>query len=291
MSIGGDTADFITGAHTLGAEELFGEDTANFLGDPLDLLGGNARRSAEEAAAEQEEAFGQGIGEQRRQFDLLFGLSQPAIEAGDMARQQQLAILGLLGPEAQAAAQAQIQESPAQKFIRDRQQRALLRNSAATGQLGGGNIQTALQQQAAGFAQQDIQNQFNRLASVTGGGQVGVGNVGQFGQAATQNITNLLGQQGNAAASGILGAQQAQAQTNQNLIGLGAAIFSDESLKTDIKKIGRLGKLDLFSWVWKDTGLEDKGFIAQQVQKIFPEHVINNNGLLMVDYDSVIEAA
>lgn len=135
--------------------------------DVADLFGRKGKKAADEAAAIQEEALGAGITEQRRQFDLLFGLSEPAIEAGDLARQQQLALLGLLGPEAQAQANTQFAESPGQQFIRERQQRALLRNQGAIGGLGGGNVRTALQEQAAGFAAQDQQNQFNRLSSLT----------------------------------------------------------------------------------------------------------------------------
>ena len=259
--------------------------------DVADLFGQQGADAAEEAAAKQEAALGAGIGEQRRQFDLLLGLSQPGIEAGDLARQQQLAILGLLGPEAQAQANTQFQESPGQKFIRDRQERALLRNQGAIGGLGGGNVRTALQEQATGFALQDQQNQFNRLSSLTGGAQTNIGNVGQFGQASTSNITNLLAQQGQAGASGILGGQQAQAQGVQNAASIAAAVFSDERLKTNIKEIGRLGKLKLYSWIWKDSGKSDKGLIAQQVQKVLPQFVIEKGGFLAVDYNQALEAA
>jgi len=160
-------------------------------GDFLDIFGRQGARSAEEAARIQQEALQGGIDVQSEQFNRILELISPQVEAGDLARQQQLALLGLLGPEAAQSAQSQIQESPGQQFIRERQQRALIRNASATGGLGGGNIQTALQQQAAGFAQQDIGNQFNRLSSLTGGGQVATGNIGQFGQATSGNISNL----------------------------------------------------------------------------------------------------
>ena len=244
----------------------------SFVGDAVsDVVGGvfGGSDAASDAAAVQSDAFGGAI-------DVL----RPGFEAGDTARQQQMALLGLLGPEAQAAAQASIQESPSQKFMRDRQERALLRNSAATGQLGGGNVKTALQQQAAGFAQQDLQNQFGRLNQLSSQGN-------QFGT----NIANLTGQQGGAQASGILGAQQANAGMANNLISMGSAMFSDERLKKDIKQIGTLGKLNLYSWKWKDSGKSDTGFIAQQVQKVLPQFVTEINGFLAVNYDEAIGAA
>jgi len=264
-----------------------------FISDILEPfgLGPGVGQAAGQAAGVQARAAGSGIEELRRQFGSFTDLQQPGIEAGGLARQQQLALLGLLGPEAQQAAQAAIQEGPGQKFIRERQQRALLRSGAATGQLGGGRIQTALQQQAAGFAQQDLQNQFGRLGVLSGAGQQAIGQVGQFGQATAQGIAGLFGQQGAATASGILGKQQARAQGLGNLISLGGAIFSDKRLKTNIKKVKSFGKINVYEWNWTDTGTKDVGFIAQQVREVFPEFVFEKDGYLMVDYNRVLEAA
>ncbi|MEE9312624.1 MAG: hypothetical protein V3V10_09460, partial [Planctomycetota bacterium] len=71
--------------------------------------------------------------------------------------------------------------------------------------LGGGNVRSALQQQGIGFAQQDFQNQLNRLASLSGGGQVTATNLGQLGAQTAGQIGAGLQQAGAARASGILG--------------------------------------------------------------------------------------
>lgn len=170
------------------------------------------KKAAQGAAAAQERAAMAGIEEQRGQFQLTREQQQPFIQAGTRAVEQQQALLGLSGQEAQQKAMEQFQESPGQQFIRQRQERALLRNQAAIGGLGGGNIRTALQQQAAGFAQTDLQNQLAQLAGLSGRGQTAVTNVGQFGAQQASNIGNLLTQGGAAQASGILGAQQARSQ-------------------------------------------------------------------------------
>ena len=276
------------------AKGLFGgggSGALRALFDPGDLLGTKGAEEAERAAQEQQDAFGRGIDVQSEQFQQILGLLGPSIEAGDSARQQQMALLGLLGPEAQQAAQAQFQQSPGQQFIRERQERALTRNQAAMGGLGGGNIKTALQQQAAGFASQDFNNQFNRLGGLSGAGNNAVSNAGQFGQQSAGNISNLLGQQGNAAASGILGAQQAQSQGVGNVLGLVGSFFSDSKLKDNITKIGKIGVLNVYEWTWKTTGLDDVGFIAQEVQEHFPDIVEEHNGFLRVDYNKAIERA
>lgn len=195
------------------------------LGQVTDITGQEAAAEAGTAAAEaQAQAALAGIEEQRRQFDISQEQAAPFREAGVGALGQQQALLGLSGQEAQQAAFTGLEESPGQRFIRDRQERALLRNASATGGLGGGNVQTALQQQAVGFAQQDIQNQFGRLGQLSGQGQVATTNIAQLGGQTAGNIANLLGQQGAARASGILAPAQANAAATGQILQLGGQI-------------------------------------------------------------------
>ena len=188
----------------------------------------------------------------------------PFAAGGGAAFQQQQAMLGLLGPEAQQQAMQTIQESPGQKFIRERSQRNLLRNQAAIGGLGGGNVRTALAEQGAGFAAQDIENQFSRLMGLT---QVGAGAAGQGAAlqvAGGGNIAQALGGTAAAQASGILGAQQARQQGLQNIIQAGGAIAaSDENMKENIQDLDlkecfdNVMALPLKSWKYLlETGLD-----------------------------------
>jgi len=195
------------------------------------LSGRSAGRASRRAGDIQAQAAQAGVEETRRQFDITQEQMAPFREAGLGALAQQQAMLGLSGQEAQQQAYAGLQESPAQQFLRGRAEKALLRNQAAIGGLGGGNIRTALQQQGVGFAQQDIQNQFNRLSALTGAGQTATTNVAQLGGKAAQNIAAGLGQAGAAQASGILGAQQAQGQFLGQVgnVALGAGIGSQIS--------------------------------------------------------------
>ena len=195
------------------------------LGNVSDVTGQKAAARAGVAAADvQAEASLAGIEEQRRQFDISQQQAAPFREAGVGALGQQQALLGLSGQEAQQTAFAGLEDSPGQRFIRDRQERALLRNASATGGLGGGNVLTALQQQAVGFAQQDIQNQFGRLGQLAGKGQAITTSQAQLGGQVSQNIAGLIGQEGAARASGILAPAQANAAaTNQILQLAGSA--------------------------------------------------------------------
>jgi len=200
-----------------------------------------AGEAAEEAGELQSEAAQAAAAESGRQFDITQEQAAPFREAGLGALKEQQAMLGLLGPEAQREVMASLEESPAQQFIRNRAQRALLRNQAAIGGLGGGNIRTALQQQATGFAQQDIQNQFNRLGTLTGGGQAATTNVAQLGQQAAGQIGQYGMQAAQAQASGILGAQQANQAMLGNLVTAGATYYGSRNPYRSTGPIGVAG--------------------------------------------------
>ena len=161
-------------------------------------------KSAKKAASAGERSAEAGVEEQRRQFDLTQASLRPSVEAGDLARDQQLALLGLSSEDAQSAAFAGLQDSPGQQFLRDRAQKNLLRNASAIGGLGGGNVRSALVQQGVGFAQQDLNNQFGRLGQLAGQGQAANIATGQFGATSAGNIQQGLLAGGQARQSGIL---------------------------------------------------------------------------------------
>jgi len=110
-----------------------------------------------------------------------------AIDALDprSAELQLAAFSGAQGPAAQAQAFQGFQDSPGQAFLRQQAEQSLLRNQAAIGGLGGGNVRRALQEQAIGLASQDFGNQMGLLQNVAG-------MQGQRGA----NISNLLQGQG-----------------------------------------------------------------------------------------------
>lgn len=181
----------------------------------------NAQGAAQDAARVQEEAAVAAVPIQQQALLGAQANIQPFADVGQAALGSRAALAGLGGQAGQQAAFAQLQESPGQRFIRDRQQRALLRNASAIGGLGGGNVRTALQEQAAGFATQDIENQRRELAQLSGGGLQAGTTLGGLGAATAGNIADLTQAQAAARASGILGAQQAEASGLEQAIGLG----------------------------------------------------------------------
>lgn len=191
---------------------------------------GQAASAATSAAATQAQAADRATQEQQRQFDVTQEQFAPFREAGVGALTEQQALLGLSGSGAQQEAFGRFAESPGQAFLRQRGEQSLLRNQAAIGGLGGGNVRSALQQQGIGFAQQDLQNQLARLSAISGSGQAATQNVAQLGAQTASNVGNLMTQSGQATAGGILGAGQAQQQFTNQLTGVGVGAAAGSGL-------------------------------------------------------------
>jgi len=272
--------------------------------------------SAKDAANVSAASSAEAVAEQRRQFDITQKNLQPFISAGTSALDEQQALLGLNGVSAQKQAFSQFTDSPGQAFLRERGERALLQNAAAIGGLGGGNVRSALQEQGIGFAQQQLNNQMAQLAGISGTGNNTANQLGVIGA----NTANAIGQNlqagGAARSSGILAAQQANAGLGGQVFsaGLGAAagsmgllgskvtaaggallgLMSDERLKTNIVKIDtHESGLGWYRWEWNEEGRRlagsepAEGFIAQEVQKLYPAAVGERDGYLTVDYRRV----
>ena len=120
-------------------------------------------------------------------------------------------------------------------------------------------------------------------------------------QANQQRINNLIAALGGAPTP----TSTTQSSSPSNLdaitaIALAASAFSDRRLKVDLKKIGTHSTgLNVYEWEWNAKafvlGLDKhprKGFIAQEVQKVFPEAVFEGtHGYLMIDYSKIKEVA
>jgi hypothetical protein len=113
-------------------------------------------------------------------------------------------------------------------------------------------------------------------------------------QAAAGNIGGLLTQQANALAAGQVGAANAQAQALQGWLGLGGALggaailASDRRVKTDIVRIGKMDNgLPLYSFKYKGKPGYNIGVMAQDVEKVKPDAVIEINGVKHVNYGAL----
>jgi len=190
------------------------------------LISGMAQAdAAENAAAVQSGSAQAGIEEQRRQFDKVQELLKPYSMAGEKALgglapfaaagapalEEQQALLGLRGPEAERAAIERIRGGETFQALAGQGEEALLQRASATGGLRGGNIQGALAQFRPALLSSLIDQQYGRLGGMTALGQTTTQNIAGLGQASAAgtgaaaqttgaNVANLLGQQGAALA-------------------------------------------------------------------------------------------
>jgi hypothetical protein len=190
------------------------------------LISGMAQADAAESAAAAQSGSAQaGIEEQRRQFDKVQELLKPYSMAGEKALgglapfaaagapalEEQQALLGLRGPEAERAAIERIRGGETFKALAGQGEEALLQRASATGGLRGGNIQGALAQFRPALLSSLIDQQYGRLGGMTALGQTTTQNLAGLGQASAAgtgaaaqttgaNVANLLGQQGAALA-------------------------------------------------------------------------------------------
>jgi hypothetical protein len=216
--------------------------------------------SATKSASETQAGAAQGgIDEQRRQNEAVQQLLAPYVQAGGGALgayapyqqagagalptlqqyaaggapafEQQQALLGLRGPEAERAAIQRISGGEQFKALTEQGEGALLSRASATGGLRGGNIQGALAQFRPALLSNLIEKQYGQLGGLaaTGGtvaqnlassglsatgelariGQASAAGVGTAGTQTGANIAALLGNQGAATAGGIMGQSQA----------------------------------------------------------------------------------
>ncbi len=169
------------------------------------------KRAAKKAGEAQVGAAGAGIEEERRQFDKIQELLQPYVGAGTSAIEQQQAISGLLGPEAQQQAISGIEQSPFFESLVRQGEEGILQSASATGGLRGGNVQGALAQFRPNVLQQLIESQYQKLGGIAQIGQASAAGVGAAGQRTGTNVANLLASQGAAQAGAAIGQGQAQA--------------------------------------------------------------------------------
>lgn len=162
--------------------------------------------SSTNAANTQAQAAQAGIDQQNKQFEAMQALLAPYIQAGQGALSGQQALAGLQGTDAQQAAISGIANSAEMTALTQQGENSMLQNAAATGGLRGGNLQGALAQFRPQLLSSLINQQYQRLGSLTQIGQSSATGVGNAGMQSATSIANLLGQQGAAQA----GSQLAQ---------------------------------------------------------------------------------
>lgn len=271
------------------------------------------------AQAAEQQALESGIAEQRRQFDETRDMLMPYVNAGT-------GVLGSLTDSSGLAGFGQnitdILNDPSLQPLRQQRADAISTALGASGMLNSGTRANAIGNDLTDFAT-SIESLLNQRQS--GLANMGVGAAGGlagFGQNTASNISNLMGQIGQSQASGVLSQQQAKASGINQLLGLGGSalggallggsgmlgslgagsgaalglLFSDSRLKENIKKTGNVGPLNVYHWDWRPEvevalGVRpqmDKGFLAEEVEAVFPQFVHPVGPFKAIDYQGLL---
>ena len=275
-------------------------------------------QAAKDAANAQVAGQQAGIDEQRSRFDSIRQMFAPIIDLGN-------SFLGSLGQGATIGGLGQslndIMGSDIFQQLRQKRTDAINSQFGNTGMLGSGG-----RAQAIG---NDLTDLGLSLEELLYGRQTGLANTGAgatnalagFSSNTGTNISNLLAGQGASRASGILGAQEARSKLTEQLLGglgafgagAGASLadggnllgsfggglssllaFSDERLKENIRPVGEIGPLTIYEWDWipevEHLNLPmHRGFIAQEVEEIFPKYVHKVGNFKAIDYAGLLD--
>jgi len=194
--------------------------------------------------------------------------AQQSMQAGQQGAEQ---ILGQTAQQGQTAANMQAAlvdpnsgasytESPATKYMMQQTQRAIERSAATKGSLGSGNTLRALQENAAGIASQDAQNQFNNLGAVADRGTQLQARIADLRSNLGLNQGQLFTQTGSQLASGRTNAGLAIAQNVSNTSSGISNLLSQQGIQVS----GQMGDhINTIANLLHESGMGDKADNAQ----------------------------
>lgn len=259
-----------------------------------------AKQAPIAAASVQQEQINKAIEEIKRQFNITQRQIKPFVQAGARA---------LPGVEA-AATVGGLEETLASIFNTDVFGSLVEeRGRAVEGQLAAGGLTrsgTALTEAARvptdiGLAIEALLS--GRGANLATAGQNAVLGLGGLRTQQATSLSDLLVGVGQAGASGILGAQQAEAAGSQNFLNLAGTLgsaailaFSDPDLKENAEVIGEINDLKIYQWDWIE-GVKDSfvskcqtiGFMADEVCEKYPQYVHDICGFMVINYELLLD--
>jgi hypothetical protein len=174
------------------------------------LFGASKAASASSDAAQTQAQAQRDAGDLiYKQFQETKKALQPYSDVGLPAFQEQSALLGLEGADAQQAATDRYTESPRLAFARQRGMQAVDQSYASRGALVSGARDKALAEYVTGTQMQDFNNYFNKLGSIGNVGLSATQAIGGVGSNAAAGQAQMTAAAGESLAGGQLGKAQA----------------------------------------------------------------------------------
>lgn len=236
-------------------------------------------RMQQESEAMRTRLYNQGLKEGDQAYDqAMQRLGQDQNDARQQAQYQ--ATIGS-GAEAQRMQGMDVQSG---NFANNAAGQAYQQNQSSA------NFQNTLRQQQIAEAMQQRGFTLNEINAIMNGQQVGMPSMPSFNAANRSEGNQALQAAGMQSQDAWNQYNAQQQQTQGTLSGLGsmAMMFSDRRLKTDIEEYKfdeRVGLMEyVYRYKWDPPEVLRKGFMADEVEKIYPEAVYTVHGYKAVDY-------
>jgi hypothetical protein len=212
----------------------------------------------------------------------------PSVMPGNIEQDslfQSLKRQAISGIEGSAAARGKLMSGTTPQAIAEQVQNLALQRA---GQIQGMNL--AARGQLFGERTSEQARQYQQLFNVLGTGQASAAQQAANIGGTASNISNLLGQAGNAQAAAGIGAAQAYGQGAQNVANTAmlAYALSDRRAKEDITQVGTLDNgLPVYTFKYKGGDTMHMGVMAQDVEKVNPDAVLEIGGIKHVNYGAL----
>lgn len=229
-----------------------------------------------------------------KEGDAAYDTEMKKLQQNQGDARQQAQYQATIGSGAEAERMLGMDASTRAQQFGERQAGGTFANSAAQQALGnqyqGANYQNSLRQQQIAEQMQKRGFSLNEINAILSGQQVGMPNMPNFNTAqrseGTQNLSaaQMTGQHD----LDVFNAQQQATQGTLSGLAGGAMMFSDRRLKKHIVKLNiddnGLQKYN-FSYIWEKTETPDHiGYMADEVEKLYPDAVVEMHGYKVVDY-------
>ncbi len=250
----------------------------SFVGE---TLSGGAGKASKKAARILAAATDRAIAAQKENLATVRADLQPFREAGEEQLDPLTSLISDPGAQRDF-----VLENPFFNALADDAQNRLFANQAARGKVGSGGTAEALQNSLLLLGQDLLSQNINQRFNLASMGQNAAAGQATATQQTGANITDLITSGGSAQASGVVGAANARAQGISNLIqGTVAGVaLSDIRAKESIERIGTVRGFPLYHFRYRGDDEIRTGLMAQDVEKVRPDAVIEIDGLKHIDY-------
>ena len=255
-----------------------------FLKDALAGLTKSGAEAARKAAGREIETLEKGRVITREAGEVAVAGVEPFAEAGREALPDLISLV--TDPEAQRRF---IEENPFFTALAERSTRTLLQNQAAKGKVGSGETAEALQTSLVLLGSDLLSRSISQRQDLARLGFAGAQQAGEFGLRAAGAEAGTLAQIGATAATGIIGARQAETEATEQVVKLATLAVCDRRAKENIIRVGKLDNglpLYLFNYIGDLT--PHINVMAQDVEKVNPDAVIEIDGVKHINMEKVV---